>query len=68
MDDDDRRTLSLLSRKLGWAPSRIVREGIRLVAACHLGTKGRDVAGLGQFASGIPDLGSNKDHLRNFGK
>ena len=28
----------------------------------------RKVAGLGKFASGIRDLASNKNHLRNFGR
>jgi hypothetical protein len=26
------------------------------------------IAGIGQFASGIDDLGSNKRHLKGFGK
>ena len=68
LDQSDRQTLSTLSRELGWAPSRVVREGIRLVAACHIGPHGRRIAGLGKFESGVSDLGTNKDHLRNFGK
>ncbi len=40
----------------------VVREGIRLLAATQ--PKSRKVAGLGKFSSGIPDLGSDKKHLR----
>jgi hypothetical protein len=29
--------------------------------------KSRTVIGLGRFASGVPDLGSNKKHLEGFG-
>jgi uncharacterized protein (DUF4415 family) len=28
----------------------------------------RAVRGLGEFSSGLPDLGSNKKHMRSFGK
>jgi hypothetical protein len=52
--------------QLGVSPSTVVREGIRLLAASQ--PKSRKIAGLGKFASGIPDLGSNKKHLKGFGR
>jgi hypothetical protein len=52
--------------QLGVSPSMVVREGIRLLAATQ--PKGRKIAGLGKFSSGVPDLGSNKKHLRGFGR
>jgi len=63
---EEQRALAKLSRELGWSPSRIVREGLRLVAASR-SAAGHRIAGLGQFASGEPDLGSNNKHLKGFG-
>jgi len=39
---------------------------IRLLAACQ--PKSRKIAGLGKFSSGVPDLGSRKKHLQDFGR
>ena len=67
----DRRSqvvLEWLVRRLGWSPSRVVREGVHLLAACHVGPSAQRVIGVGRFASGLPDLGSNKKHLRGFGR
>jgi len=45
----------------------VVREAIRRMATSYpLNVRPR-IAGLGKFASGIPDLGSNKKHLKGFG-
>jgi hypothetical protein len=65
LDPDTEKTLARLVNQLGLSPSMIVREGIRLVAASH--PRGRKIVGLGRFSSGLPDLGSNKKQLRNFG-
>ena len=67
----DRRSQIALQRlvvRLGWSPSRVVREGLRLLAACYSGPSGKRVIGVGRFASGISDLGSNKNHLKGFGR
>jgi len=53
---------------LGWTPSRVVREGLRVLEASQLQRKKPGIIGLGKFKSGVPDLGSNKKHLRNFGR
>ena len=62
------RSLAQLVRRLGWTSSKVVREGLRLLAAATP-VKGRPrVAGLGKFSSGVPDLGSSKKHLQGFGR
>ena len=58
----------MLVRELGWSPSQVVREGLRVLEASYLRRKKRAVIGLGRFCSGVPDLGSNKKHLRGFGR
>jgi hypothetical protein len=45
-----------------------VREGLRVLEASHLRRKKSGIIGLGKFKSGVPDLGSKKKHLRNFGR
>jgi hypothetical protein len=68
LDEKSRKTLTALSRALGWTPSRVVREGLKVLEASYLRRRKRGVIGLGKFRSGVKDLGSNKEHLRDFGK
>jgi hypothetical protein len=68
LDEQSEKALKSLVGKLGWSPSKVVREGLRLLAACHLGNRQRRVIGLGEFSSGKSDLGSNKAHLKGFGR
>ncbi len=68
LDDQSQRRLAVLVRELGWSPSQVVREGLRILEANYLRRKRRGIIGLGKFRSGVPDLGSNKKHLRDFGK
>jgi hypothetical protein len=68
LDDKSRRALKALCRALGWSPSRVVREGLRVLELSYQRRKKRGVIGLGKFRSGVPDLGSNKEHMRDFGK
>jgi hypothetical protein len=68
LDEPSEKALKQLVGKLGWSTSKVVRESLRLLAACHLGNGRRKVIGLGEFDSGITDLGSNKSHLRDFGR
>jgi len=67
LDSRSSKQLQRLVKELGWSPSRVVREGLQLLAACYPAKK-RRIIGAGRFASGIPDLGSNKEHMRDFGK
>jgi hypothetical protein len=66
LDADTQKTLARLVDQLGVSPSTVVREGIRLLAASQ--PKSRKIVGLGKFSSGVSDLGSNKKHLRGFGR
>jgi hypothetical protein len=68
LDQPSQKRLAQLMKQLGWSPSKVVREGLRLLAACHLRNGSRKIIGQGKFASGIPDLGSNKEHLKGFGR
>jgi hypothetical protein len=68
LDRDTQRALDRLVRRMGWSASQVVREGVRLVAACYGPGVGSKIAGLGKFSSGQPDLGSNKAHLKGFGR
>jgi hypothetical protein len=68
LDDRSRKRLAVLVRELGWSPSQVVREGLRVLEASYLREKKQGVIGLGKFRSGITDLGSNKKHLRGFGR
>jgi hypothetical protein len=68
LDDRSRKRLQVLMRELGWSPSQVVREGLRVLEASYLRRKKRGVIGLGKFSSGESDLGSNKKHLRGFGR
>jgi hypothetical protein len=68
LDAETQKTLNALVRQLGWTPSRVVREGVRLLAVSHLPRRRHKFIGLGEFDSGVPDLGSNKKHLEGFGR
>jgi len=69
LDEESEATLKQLTRRLGWSPSQVVREGLRLMAKHHgVARKKQKFIGLGEFDSGIPDLGSNKKHLEGYGR
>jgi hypothetical protein len=68
LDPNSQKALQRLSGRLGWSPSQIVREGIRLLESCYGQSTGQRIVGLGQFSSGVRDLGSNKRHLKGFGR
>jgi hypothetical protein len=68
LDERSRRRLATLVRELGWSPSQVVREGLRVLEASQLRRRKRAITGLGKYASGVSDLGSNKKHLRGYGK
>ena len=68
LDQRSRKRLAVLVRELGWTPSQVVREGLRVLEASYLRRKKKGIIGLGKFSSGVTDLGSNKEHLRDFGR
>ena len=70
LDDDTRKIMRRLKRRHGWSESEIVRNGIRALGDAELQPEQRTrrIVGLGSFASGVQDLGSNKEHLHDFGR
>ncbi|HUJ22047.1 MAG TPA: hypothetical protein VLX58_11025 [Bryobacteraceae bacterium] len=65
LDPADQETLAKVAHRLGWSPSKILSEGLRILDAT---TSRRRIIGLGKFASGVRDLGSNKKRLKRFGR
>jgi hypothetical protein len=68
LDREAQAALESLVRRLDCSPSRVVREWLRLMAACYGTVSRTKVIGVGRFASGIADLGSNKKHMKGFGR
>ena len=68
LDPQSRKKLAALVRAFGWTPSRIVREGIRVLEQTRLRKKSRAIIGVGKFDSGIRDLATNKKHLKGYGR
>jgi hypothetical protein len=68
LDQPSQKALAKLVKQTGWTPSKVVREGLRLLAATHTTGRKRTIYGQGKFASGIGDLASNKEHMKGFGR
>jgi hypothetical protein len=68
LDEESQKIMRQLVRKTGWTASQVVREGLRLLASCHIGNGRRTIYGQGKFSSGLGDLASNKEYLRDFGR
>jgi len=68
IDEQTERLLREIERRLGWNDSQVVREGIKALNTSLVPKRPRQVVGLGRFRSGIRDLGSNKAHLKGFGR
>jgi hypothetical protein len=67
LDDGSERTLARLRRATGLSDSEILRRGLRAFDLMQGGRGRRRIAGLGAFASGVPNLGSDRRHLAGFG-
>lgn len=70
LDEESQAALNQLTRQLGWSPSRVVREGLRLMIRHHsVRVKARKkIIGLGEFSDGPSDLATNKKHLEDYGQ
>lgn len=67
----DPETIELLARvrqRTGLSDSEILRRGVRHLAEDVLSARRQKIVGLGRFASDVNDLGSNKKHLKGFGR
>jgi hypothetical protein len=67
LDAATEKQLVRLRKATGLTDSELVRRGLQALAALPIGGL-RAVVGLGAFESGKPDLGSNRAHLRGFGR
>ncbi len=68
LDDEAENARRELTRRLRWSNSKLVREAIKALAGRLPGVTRRSVLGQGRFESGVADLGSNKKHLKGFGR
>lgn len=68
LDDETDGILRELRRRTGLSDSELVRRGVRALAETLPAKVGVHVYGIGRFSSGVRDLGSNKTHLRGFGR
>jgi hypothetical protein len=70
LDEEAQAALDQLTRQLGWSPSRVVREGLRLMVRHHSTPKKgkRKIIGMGEFSGGPSDLATNKKHMENYGR
>ncbi len=67
LDEETDGLLRRMRRSTGLGDSELIRRGLRVLDTLS-GRRGRpQVIGLGAFASGVRDLGSNKRHLDGFG-
>jgi hypothetical protein len=67
LDNESRQLLEDLKLRLGWSYSKIVREGILLLAAEYGFYEPKKIIGIGAFDSGIPDPATNKAYLKDLG-
>lgn len=68
LDERAQRALEEVARQRGWSRSRVVREALLKLAETSRPPARRQVIGVGRFASGVPDLGSNPERMRGFGR
>lgn len=68
IDATTETALARLRRQTGMTDSELVRKGLELVSQGMKPVRARRVRGVGRFASGRNDLGSNKAHLSGFGR
>lgn len=67
LDQETQRLLEGLRRRTGLSESELVRQGLRALASVTSPPGRRMPIGTGLFESGVPDLGSNDEHLKGFG-
>ena len=68
LDIETEKMLREVERGLGWSDSEIVRAGIKMLRGVMLRRRSCPIVGIGKFPSGLSDLGSNKEHLKGFGR
>jgi hypothetical protein len=67
LDEEAQEALATVIKRNGWSTSQAVREGLRLLVKQQGGDAASRMIGIGIFASGLPDMGSNKKYLEGLG-
>ena len=68
LDKETQAALDRVMKRYGWTASKVVREGLRMLLREHEGSAASKMVGIGIFASGVKDMGSNKKYLEGFGE
>jgi hypothetical protein len=68
LDPELQAILERLTQRLGWTPSRVLREGLRLMDRQYASSPKKKIIGLGEFDAGPTDLATNKKHMKGFGR
>ncbi len=67
LDEEAQQALAEVIKRNGWSTSKAVREGLRLLVQQQVGDAASRMIGIGMFASGVSDMGSNKKYLEGLG-
>ena len=67
LDEETHEALLAVAKRNGWSTSKAVREGLRLLVQQQGGDAASRMIGIGMFASGVSDMGSNKKYLEGLG-
>jgi len=68
LDPETLDLLTRLRRRTGLSDSELLRRGLHRLAENRPRARRHRIVGVGKFASKVTDLGSNKRHLRGFGR
>ena len=68
LDDESTKALKLLQKARGWNYSESIRIAIKNLALLLPSYRQKKIIGIGCFESKFADSGSNKKHLKGFGR
>ena len=68
LDPESEDILARLRRRTGLCDSEIIRRALGALDAQSPAGHRVSIVGLGKFKSGLPDLGSNREHMKGFGR
>jgi hypothetical protein len=68
LDPETLKLLTRLRRSTGLTDSELLRRGLRRLAEREPRARRHRIVGVGQFASKVTDLASNKRRLQGFGR
>lgn len=68
LDEETLQLLMRLRRRTGLTYSELLRRGVRRLAQEAGSAPQRRIVGVGKFSATVPDLATNRKHLRDFGR